>query len=131
MHHHKHHHVQHQTTVQHVAAATPVAQGNDPTGAVFGVLAVSALIVPFAVRANRRGKPLPRNFVSMGNITGKSSDEIIKVVGAPNSISTMAGGTLYQWMTTRGGFIRGHGSHYAIMFDKDMKALHYTHQFNT
>jgi hypothetical protein len=131
MHHHKHHHV-HQNTVQHVAAApAPVSQNNDPTGTILVILVIGGLLAVFAARASRRGRPLPRNFVSMGNITGKSKDEIVKVVGPPNSISTVAGGILYQWISTRGGLIRGHGSHYAILFDKDMKAIHYTHQFNT
>jgi len=131
MRHHKHHHVQ-QNTVQNVGAApAPVSQNNDPTGTILVVLAIGAIVGVFAVRANRRGRPLPRNFVAMGNITGKPVDEIVKVVGPPSSISTVAGGMLYQWMSTRGGLIRGHGSHYAILFDKNMKAIHYTHQFNT
>lgn len=126
-----HHHV-HQNTGQQVAVApAPVSQNNDPTGTILVVLGIGGLLAVFAVRANNRGKPLPRNFVAMGNITGKPVDEIVKVVGPPNSISIVAGGMLYQWISNRAGFVRGHGSHYAILFDKDMKAVHYTHQFNT
>ena len=65
------------------------------------------------------------DFAAMGDITGKSLDQLTRVVGQPNSISAAPdGGTLYQWMGINGGS----AYHYAILFDADGKAVGYTHQ---
>ena len=65
------------------------------------------------------------DFASMGDITGKTLEEIKRIVGEPNSVSAAPdGGTLYQWMGVNGSS----GYHYAILFDAEGKAVGYTHQ---
>nr|WP_313041462.1 hypothetical protein [Brevundimonas diminuta] len=63
-------------------------------------------------------------FAGMGDITGKTLDEIKSHVGEPSSISAAPDGTLYQWMGINGGS----SYHYAILFDLEGKAVGYTHQ---
>lgn len=63
-------------------------------------------------------------FVGMGDITGKSPDDIIAVVGSPSSISNIGPDqVLYQWIETSSAG----GYHYAIQFN-DGKCIGYTHQ---
>jgi hypothetical protein len=63
-------------------------------------------------------------FVRLGDIRGKPLDEIVAAVGPPNSISAHPDGSLYQWLAVHGGS----SYHYAILFDRDRKAIGYTHQ---
>lgn len=65
-----------------------------------------------------------RDFAKMGDIRGKTLDEIKKKVGSPTSISHLGGGTLCQWM--KAGVLGGY--HYAIKFDADGAAVGFTHQ---
>lgn len=65
------------------------------------------------------------DFVSLGDISGKSLEDLTSVVGEPNSISAAPdGGKLYQWMGVNGSS----AYHYAILFDAEGKAVGYTHQ---
>ena len=58
------------------------------------------------------GANLQSKFVGLGTLKGKTKNEIISVVGPPNSISAAANGkTLYQWIAT--------GYHIALPFDGD------------
>lgn len=69
---------------------------------------------------------MSRKFVKLGNIRGMPIDEIIRRVGEPTSISSMADGQLYQWLKTSAFF----GSyHYAISVDAAGNAIGFTHQF--
>ncbi len=63
-------------------------------------------------------------FVALGDIRGKPLEEIVAAVGQPNSISAHPDGSLYQWLNVTGGS----SYHYAILFDRDGKAVGYTHQ---
>ncbi len=49
-----------------------------------------------------KGKLLQQNFISLGTLSGRSLEEIKKVVGEPNAITACttesgAPGSLYQW----------------------------------
>lgn len=56
------------------------------------------------------------NFKSLGNLSGKTLDEIVKVVGQPMHISTMSdGGQLYQWMSNAGS-AGGSQYHISLLF---------------
>jgi hypothetical protein len=68
------------------------------------------------------GRELHQRFVSLGDMTGKTVDEIISVVGQPSSYSSMAGGQmLVQWQAT--------GCHLALLFGRDGKMVRITHQY--
>lgn len=68
------------------------------------------------------GRELHRRFLALGDMTGKTADEIIAVVGRPTSISSMAGNaTLLQWQAT--------GCHMALLFGADGKLVKITHQY--
>ena len=68
------------------------------------------------------GRALHGRFLSLGNMTGKTANEIAAVVGRPTSISSMAGGmTLMQWQAT--------GCHMALLFRADGQFLKITHQY--
>ena len=60
------------------------------------------------------GRDLARRFLQLGNMAGKTADEIINVVGFPTARGSMAfGKTLLQWQAT--------GYHIAILFDASGK----------
>ncbi len=63
-------------------------------------------------------------FAQLGNINGMHRNIIVGKVGQPNSVSATATGTLLQWtkVSSVGGY------HYAILFDREDKAVGYTHQ---
>lgn len=53
---------------------------------------------------------LRQNFSNLGDMTGKTYDEIVAAVGTPNSVSYQSGGRkLCQWLES--------GYHVAILFD--------------
>jgi hypothetical protein len=69
------------------------------------------------------GRVLHARFVSLGNMTGKTNDEIMAVVGRPSSMSSMAGGKmLLQWQAT--------GCHMALLFDASGRFVEITHQYS-
>lgn len=69
------------------------------------------------------GQSLAGRFQSLGNMTGKTKDEIIAVVGPPNSSSAMAdGGQLLQWLQA--------GYHIAIAFDANGIFVGIQHEFS-
>ncbi len=69
------------------------------------------------------GRELHARFLAVGEMTGKTADEIIAAVGVrPTSVSSMARGmTLLQWQAT--------GCHIAILFGPDGKFVKVTHQY--
>jgi len=74
------------------------------------------------VQVTAPGRELHRRFLVLGDMTGKTADEIIAVVGRPVSISSMAAGeTWLQWQAT--------GCHMALLFGPDGKFLKITHQY--
>lgn len=59
------------------------------------------------------GCSLQKKFISLGNMSGKTLDEITQVVGPPNSVSTITEGkVLYQWVTTN--------YHIALLFNEGL-----------
>jgi hypothetical protein len=69
------------------------------------------IIIHFLVRAP--GMMLQQKFVNLGTLAGKTKDEIIVVVGNPNSISgTPDGKVIMQWMST--------GYHISLIFEDDI-----------
>jgi hypothetical protein len=69
------------------------------------------------------GRELHRRFVALGNLSGKTADEIIAALGVrPTSASSLAHGTtLLQWQAT--------GCHMALLFDAQGKFVKLTHQY--
>jgi hypothetical protein len=61
----------------------------------------------------KEGRELQRKFNSLGNMSGKSLDEIVKVCGHWNSIHYGVGYILCQWHKT--------GYWISIQFDNDKK----------
>jgi hypothetical protein len=63
------------------------------------------------------GRNLALKFKSLGNdISGKTLNEIVAVVGPPNAVSSMAHNQmLYQWQAT--------GYHVALIFDADQRVI--------
>jgi|SRR5579863_1186741 hypothetical protein len=67
------------------------------------------------------GRRLNSQFRALGDMTGKTVDEIVAVVGLPSSRSSMAHGQwLLQWQAT--------GYHIAVLFDVNGRALRITHE---
>jgi hypothetical protein len=68
------------------------------------------------------GRRLHERFLVLGNISGKTVEEIIAVVGPPSSITSMAfGQTLMQWQAT--------GCHMALLFGPDGRFVKITHEY--
>jgi hypothetical protein len=68
------------------------------------------------------GRALAARFQILGDMTGKTTDQIIAVVGLPTSRSSMAHGqTLLQWQAT--------GYHIAMLFDAEGRFVNITHEF--
>jgi hypothetical protein len=65
------------------------------------------------------GRELAIKFQSLGDMTGKTFDQIVSVVGSPNSRAGMAHNQmLYQWLAT--------GYHIAILFDANHRFVKIT-----
>ena len=81
---------------------------------LIGAIVVGGIISAVMQQANvtAPGRELHQKFESLGDMTGKTKDEIIAVVGPPTSVSELPDGkTLLQWQTT--------GCHMALRFDGD------------
>jgi Holliday junction resolvasome RuvABC ATP-dependent DNA helicase subunit len=75
-----------------------------------------------AIDVTAPGRALHGRFLALGNMTGKTSEEIIAAVGRPSSISSMAfGQTLMQWQAP--------GCHMALVFRVDGRFVKITHQY--
>src|SRR5206468_1625665 len=65
---------------------------------IFAVMIFSGFLVA-AVSGSDPGKQLIRNFVALGNMTGKSRADIEKIVGPPSKTSVLEDGKiLCQWV---------------------------------
>lgn len=86
-------------------------------------LAVIVSVVLFGVTSalfRESGNPLQQKFESLGQLPGKTREEIIAVVGPPNSMSAAGDGkTLLQWMTP--------DYHVALLFEGEA-CLDVTHE---
>lgn len=83
-------------------------------GIVGILIAIGGLCSTFASGAKEmKGIFLPRKFVSLGVLVGKSKEEIISVAGQPNHVSTQPNGKmLLQWISK--------GYHIALLFDGEI-----------
>jgi len=81
------------------------------------VMGILGLLILMAVAGSagrggmREARELAARFASVGNLVGKTSDEIVKVVGQPTSVSPTASGKLLQWQCT--------GYHVGIVFGRN------------
>ncbi|KLU21982.1 hypothetical protein EOS_33110 [Caballeronia mineralivorans PML1(12)] len=101
--------------------------------AAIPVIFIFLLLLAAASRSRARAKPrdplsggraLALRFIDLGNMTGKTANEIIAAVGAPSARSAVAGGILLQWQAP--------GYHMVLSFDADgtfRKITHESHQF--
>lgn len=82
-------------------------------GFVWVLIGGIALFAIISAMTTAPGRSLQSKFVGMGTLSGKSKNQIIAVVGAPNSISALPDGkSLLQWMAT--------GYHIALIFNGDI-----------
>ncbi len=82
---------------------------------LIGAIVVGGAISAAIQQANvtTPGRELHQKFESLGDMTGKTKDEIIAVVGPPTSTSALPEGkTLLQWQAT--------GCHMALRFADDV-----------
>lgn len=77
---------------------------------IIGIFVVSGIIFALQQQAvTAPGRALHKKFVELGNIQGKTKEEIIAKVGRPTSISAAGPDqTLLQWQAT--------GCHMALLF---------------
>jgi hypothetical protein len=68
------------------------------------------------------GRELHERFLSLGDMTGKTANEIVATVGPPTSISSLSEGQeLWQWQAI--------GCHMALLFDAEGRFIGISHQF--
>lgn len=86
------------------------------------VLIIAAPLLGLFIKAFTKSpsQSLNEKFVSLGTLTGKTLDEIVSVVGSPNSVSTAIGenGTtvlVYQWIQV--------AYHIVLLFDENKICL--------
>jgi hypothetical protein len=68
------------------------------------------------------GGQLHDRFLGLGDLTGKTADEITAAVGRPSSISSLGyGQTVLQWQAT--------GCHTSLVFDENQQFVEISHQY--
>jgi hypothetical protein len=68
------------------------------------------------------GRALLGRFQRLGDMTGKTSADVIAMAGSPSSRSSIGNGqTLLQWQAT--------GYHIAILFDSNGRFVRITHEY--
>lgn len=73
-------------------------------------------------RAPSSGRELSLRLLALGDLRGKSADQLIEILGPPSSISSMAAGrTLVQWQRT--------SYHVALLFDARGQFVKITHEY--
>ena len=84
---------------------------------------IQALEVRMYRDATASGRDLHQRFIALGDMTGKTADEIITALQIqPTSISSMARGmTLLQWQAI--------GCHMSLLFDANSKFVKISHQY--
>ena len=86
--------------------------------AFIAILVVVAIFVSLLFGMQKKsvtapGQELFQQFVELGHLPGKTTDEIVSKVGPPTSISALASGRfLLQWQAT--------GCHMALIFKDDV-----------
>lgn len=66
------------------------------------------LIIAFVSRNTNSGGSLPRRFQQLGNMRGRTYEEIVAAIGKPSAVSAGYNYTLVQWQSP--------GYHIAIKF---------------
>jgi len=81
---------------------------------IIGIFALSIIVFSLQQQSvTAPGRELHQKFVDLGNLQGKTKDEIISAVGQPSSISVAGPDqTLLQWQAT--------GCHMALLFTGDI-----------
>ncbi len=88
---------------------------------IFALIGGLVLAGVISAMVKQPGRNLNSKFISLGELKGKTKEEITSVVGPPNSISaTPEGKTVCQWMAT--------GYHIALLFDGEV-CEGITHEF--
>ena len=104
-----------------IISATYTSSGLS-TGAIYAISIIGSLIflalIPLFVRLP--AMLLANKFKKLGTLTGKSYKEIAAAVGAENSHSAIAGGSIRQWIRV--------GLHIALRFDENDVCLGVTHE---
>ena len=86
--------------------------GDEMEYMIWVVLGGVLLAVVISALVKAPGQSLNSRFVALGELKGKTKDQIVAVVGPPNSVSVAGEGkTVCQWMAT--------GYHIALLFDGD------------
>lgn len=89
---------------------------------MFALFAI--LLVTMAMPKNQEARRLNKKFVSLGDMRGKTYQEIASVVGECDSRRELPDGTaLCQWM--KPGYL------IAIVFDKGMRMVRIDNEINT
>ncbi len=89
---------------------------------ILGVILMVSTIYGI-MKVGEKGNQLQAKFLSLGNMTGKTKDEIIATVGQPNAMSYMFDGKiLLQWMAD--------GYHISILFTSDGKFFGITQEIS-
>ena len=88
----------------------------------FWVLIIAAPLLGLIIKAFTKSpsQSLNEKFVSLGTLTGKTLDEIVSVVGSPNSVSSTIGENgstvlVYQWIQV--------AYHIVLLFDENKICL--------
>jgi hypothetical protein len=80
---------------------------------IFLVLVSVVISVVSAVAKGVSSASLQNKFVGLGTLAGRSKQEIITIVGQPNSVSALPEGkSILQWMAT--------GYHIALVFNGEI-----------
>lgn len=93
--------------------------------AVLPILGGLLLFAIISVGVKAPARMLQQNFVKLGNMTGKSYEEIAAVVGPANADSPKVGDngevlTIKQWIKP--------GYHISLVFDQDNRCIGKTHE---
>lgn len=69
---------------------------------IFVITFISAILLYALIKSavKSKGKKLQRKFISLGNMTGKTKQEIIAKCGNFKSIQNIQGGSICVWMET-------------------------------
>ena len=89
---------------------------------VNGILGIVILIILVCALIDTLINPNPTHMNKLGTVTGKHLNDIINIIGNPQSSSINNNNTItYQWITP--------GIHLVLLFDSNNVCLGVTHQY--
>lgn len=92
------------------------------------LIVIIVIIAIGALTASARLSSIQNKFVKLGNLVGRTKEEIIKAVGPPSSVSSLPGGeSLLQWQHIS----RAGGYHIALRFDPQGRCKGVTHEHSS